>query len=89
MDGAIGRLARAGHLVRTSRGLELTPSGVRLFEQAHAAGKAIEAQQHALEVLLGAAQWHPGLHPSSARGGEPEIIAPQEWERLMARYRRP
>jgi hypothetical protein len=88
VDGALSRLSRAGLLAYSDAAVRLLPAGRALISTAQQSTRVHEEQQHALEIALNASPWEQARRPRDARGDEPEIISPAEWDGLMAPYRR-
>jgi hypothetical protein len=86
LNGALGRLGRAGYLQVAPEGIALTAAGRALLAAAERAGRALAAQQRALERALGAAAWTPGYDPHAARGAEAEHVSPAEYEAAVREY---
>jgi hypothetical protein len=87
MDGALGRLQRAGYLRHVSERVELLVDGREFVERTTQRVRSLLDQQHAIERALQATPWSATYHPSSARGGEADHLSADEWDRLMAPYR--
>lgn len=89
LNGAIGRLSRAGHVKWSSRGLRLTPAGRELFARSEREKRdTLRTQQQALERLLGVTSWSPRAEPRPAAGEEREVIGEQEYRQAVREYRR-
>jgi hypothetical protein len=88
MDGALGRLQRAGYVRHTREGVELLESGRLLVKRSNRVFRGLIDRQHALEKALHATPWSAAYHPQSARGGEHAQVADDQWEQLMTPYHR-
>ena len=88
LNGAIGRLQRAGLLAYDGGALRLTPNGSELFSNATAVGRTIRRHADALEVALGAEPCHPKYRPHEAAGNEVEVVSSEEYERALRAYYR-
>lgn len=87
VNGALGRLARAGYIDIENGKVAITRNGKELLRQAQGAGSGLLAQQKALEHLLPAAPWTAQHDPRAAGGLEPEVVSSEDWTRAIAGYR--
>lgn len=87
MDGALGRLQRAGYVRYVGETVELLVDGRTFVERTTQRVRSLLDQQHAIERALQATPWSAAYHPSSARAGEADHLSVDEWDRLMAPYR--
>lgn len=87
LNGAMGRLARAGLLVPDRERFVPTVDGWALLRQADAVRGTVFDAERTVEQLLGAAAWSPGYDPADARGDEPALISPEDLEKSLAGYR--
>jgi len=88
MDGALGRLQRAGYIRHTREGVEFLEQGRQLVKRPNRVFRGLLDRQDAIEKALHAAPWSATYRPQSARGEEAVHVAEEEWQQLMARYRR-
>ena len=88
MDGAIGRLQRAGYVRHVGDSVELLPAGLMFVQGTTQKARSLLDQQHAIEQGLKVEPWSATYHPNSARAGEPNHISDEQWDQLMAPYRR-
>ena len=87
VNGALGRLTRAGYLHIENGTVAITSRGQELLGRAQRAGNGLLAQQKALEHLLPAAPWTAQHDPRAAGGLEPEVVSSEDWTRAIAGYR--
>ena len=86
VDGALGRLTRAGYVQFANGDVGITATGRALLHQVQLEGRGLLTQQKALEHLLGAAPWTERYDPRAARGFEPEVVSSEDWARVIAQY---
>src|SRR5687767_3906189 len=87
VNGALGRLTRAGYVECANGYVAITAAGKGLLRQAELAGSGLLTQQKALEHLLPAAPWTAHHDPRTAGGLEPEVVSSEDWARAVTRYR--
>lgn len=86
LNGALGRLGRAGYLIATAAGtVSLTPSGRALLRFGWVRG-TWHAQGEALVRKLGATPWSAAADPAAAGEGEPEVVSSHVYEAAIATY---
>ena len=87
MDGAIGRLQRAGYVHWSNDVVELTQTGREFLTRATGRIRELLKQQDAIEAALNAASWTEDSNPHNARAGEAEYVPDADWNQIMTRYR--
>ncbi len=86
INGAVGRLVRAGYVVPEGARLGLTESGRALDAATSVGGKTHSARQTALEAALGAISWSAGIAPTRALRGEAALYSEPEYDVAIATY---
>ena len=86
LNGAIGRLSKAGYLRYAMDRLELTSDGRDLVTRAGGNHRTSLKQQETLERLLDAAPWSATHDPAAAGAGEPEAFSEEAYGEALRKY---
>lgn len=87
LNGAVGRLHRAGYLEEFN-GQQLLPSeaGRALLDRVEAAGGTVFDKLDRLRQLIGARRWTTDYDPADAQRGEKDVINPADLARAVEAY---